>query len=109
MNFIIVTDRFDVGKTRGEVEFGRGSRAYYCGEENGAPKLIWGISDAVRFESREAADMRALILCVIIPPLIDHINIVTETEAWDQWNEELAEFKKKLESQGVPRDNGGCF
>jgi hypothetical protein len=108
---VIVTDKFNADERTGLVSFHKdqGTRAYYCGEKNGQPELIWALSDAVKYESFEAAEVRILLLAIWIPALIDHMHVVTEHEALKQWTEDLDEFTKKLESQRSLRDNGGCF
>ena len=108
---MIVTDKFNADERTGLVTFHKdhGTRAYYCGEKNGQPDLIWALSDAVKFESVEAAEIRILLLAIWIPALIDHMHVITEGEALEQWTADLDEFTKKLESQRIPRDNGGCF
>lgn len=63
----------------------------------------------MKFESVEAAEIRILLLAIWIPALIDHMHVITENEALEQWTADLDEFTKKLESQRIPRDNGGCF
>lgn len=101
---MIVTDKFDINERHREIVWGLGSRAYYCGEGPRMPTLKWALSDAVKFETREAAEARLLILLVQVPDMIDHTHILTDDEALEQWTDDLNEFTKRLEGQQEARD-----
>ena len=109
MTYIIVTDPCDIVEPSPKLIWGRGTRVHYCGEGPKMPIFRFAISDAVEFESYEAAEARLLVLCVIEPDLADHGHIMEKNAAWDQWRADLVEYEKKLESQRASRDNGGCF
>lgn len=109
MKYVIVTDPFDIRDPSPKLIWGVGTRVYYCGEKPKMPDFRYAISDAVEFDSFEAAEARLLVLCVIEPDLADHGHIMEKDEAWTQWKADLDEYQKKLESQRESRDNGGCF
>ncbi len=104
MSYIIGTDAFDVNEEKTVILWGIGTRAYYCGEGPRMPKLMWALSDAVKFETREAAEARLLVLCVQVPDLIDHAHILSDNEALEQWTKDLDEFTKRLNGEKEARD-----
>ncbi len=105
MSYIIVTDKFDINEERHAIIWGLGTRAYYCGEGPRMPDLKYALSDAVKYETREAAEARVLVLSVQVPDLIDHAHILTESEALEQWTADLDEFSKRLEGEVESKDS----
>lgn len=117
MGFLIVTDKFGgppesglAGSSdpRTGVRWGIGTRFYYCGEEDGVPRLDYAIGSAVEFTTREAADLRFMILCIRSPDLIEHGHVVEKESAWAQWHADLKDFEKRS-GLDEPRERGGCF
>jgi hypothetical protein len=106
MPFLIVTDKLEVRNPVPPNVWGTGTRLYYCGEGD-IPKLDYAIGSAVQFETKEAAEIRLLLLCLWEPDLIDHGHVVEITTAWTQWHADLKTFEKK--SGIVPDRQGGCF
>lgn len=115
MPFLIVTDPLLIWKEPEpprENVWGKGSRLYYCGEKDGVPTLEFAIGTAVKFETREAAEIRLLILWLWEPDLIEHGHIVEEETAWAQWHADLKFFERKsgIEDMFDERERRrGCF
>jgi hypothetical protein len=109
MGFLIVSDPVDVDLVAKTTTWGRGTRLYYCGEGPQMPQLEFAIGSAVEFGTREAADLRLMILCVWEPDLVEHGHIVEREAAWAQWHADLKRFEKRSGLDNAPEDRGGCF
>ena len=116
MGFLIVTDKISDPKgglpgatdpaTR--LRWGIGVRLYYCGEGPTMPTLDFAIGSAVEFPTREAADLRLMILWVWEPDLVEHGHVVEKETAWAQWHADLKDFEQRS-GLDEPRERGGCF
>lgn len=103
MSFLIVTDKLNTSKDglpgttdpATGARWGIGTRFYYCGEGPQMPRLDYAISDAVEFSTREAAELRLMILWVWSPDLIERSHVVEKEMAWAQWHEDLKDFQQR--------------
>lgn len=84
MTFVIVTDPISIRDPLPGVTkwVKKGTRLYYCGEGPTMPTLDYAISNAVQFETTEAAELRHMILCVWEPDFVDHGHIMEFKDAW---------------------------